>query len=107
MIEAGLAIIAACLPTLRFLVGKVSLDSMMNSVRSAFSLGSIRSQRSQISAARDGGPYSDLNGNGSRAQIVSNGGQTEISDLGSLETARAVGENIQVTQEISQYHSAV
>lgn len=44
MIEGGLAVIAACLPTLRFLVGNVSISSILYSMRSALSLGSVNPQ---------------------------------------------------------------
>ncbi|KAA6413348.1 MAG: hypothetical protein FRX48_03094 [Lasallia pustulata] len=47
MIEAGLGAIAACLPTLHPLLGKISLDSIVNSVRSALCLDSLHWQRSQ------------------------------------------------------------
>ncbi|MCJ1462679.1 hypothetical protein MMC07_001282 [Pseudocyphellaria aurata] len=52
MIEAGLAVIAACLPTLRFLVGKVSVSSILQSVRSALSLGSVSAQDQQNQSQR-------------------------------------------------------
>jgi len=106
MIEAGLAIIAACLPTLRFLVGKVSLDTMMNSVRSAFSLRSIRStQNSQPSVSPSGGVYLDLDGSGSgssRSKMVSEIGTTEI-----IAMEAPVGGKIHVTHQMEQWRSPV
>lgn len=41
MLEAGLALIACCLPTLKSLITKQGLQSAVNSVRSAVSLHSI------------------------------------------------------------------
>ena len=42
MLEAGLALIACCLPTLNALLIQKSVDSIVRSVRSAISLGSLR-----------------------------------------------------------------
>ena len=47
MIEAGLAIIASCLPTLQSLFVRSSLQSMVASIRSVISLQSMRSHSSQ------------------------------------------------------------
>ena len=47
MFECGFALIAACLPTLRFLFGKFSPDALISNLRSVISLNSLRSQRSQ------------------------------------------------------------
>lgn len=106
MIEAGLAIIAACLPTLRFLVGKVSLDNMMNSVRSVFSLRSGRStQHSQPSVSRSGGMYLDLDGGGSgssRSKMVSEIGATEM-----IAMEVPVEGKIHVTEQVEQWRSPV
>ena len=49
MIESGLALVAACLPTLRFLFGNFSPESLIRSIRSVMSLESLRSQRSEDS----------------------------------------------------------
>jgi len=46
MIECGLGVFVACLPTLRPLLGRISPDAILSSLRSAFSLHSIRSLRS-------------------------------------------------------------
>ncbi|MCJ1466752.1 hypothetical protein MMC07_005372 [Pseudocyphellaria aurata] len=40
-IEGGLGVIAACLPTLSFLISKVSLSSLLPNVRGALRLGSV------------------------------------------------------------------
>ena len=47
MIEAGIALIACCLPVLKPLVADRGLGSVVASVRSVISLPSIRSQGSQ------------------------------------------------------------
>lgn len=46
LLEVGIALIAACLPTLSYLFARFSLESAIRSVRSAFSLPSLRSQNS-------------------------------------------------------------
>lgn len=45
MFECGFALIAACIPTLRFLFGKFSPDALLRSIRSVISINSLRSQR--------------------------------------------------------------
>lgn len=64
MIEAGLAIIASCLPTLQALFVKGSLQSMVASIRSMISLQSIRSHSSHGSKKSRQGqpPYSEIHG---------------------------------------------
>ncbi len=44
MIESGAAIIAACLPTLRYLFGQSMVDKLLRSIRSTFSLHSQASR---------------------------------------------------------------
>ena len=46
MIESGLGVIAACLPTLHKLIAPSSIRSVLSSVRSALSLDSFRSHSS-------------------------------------------------------------
>ena len=43
LLECGLALIAACLPTLSYLFTRLNLQSAVDSVRSVFSLASLRS----------------------------------------------------------------
>ena len=64
MIEAGLAIIASCLPTLQALFVKGSLQSMVASIRSMVSLQSMRSHSSHGSKKSRQGqpPYSEIHG---------------------------------------------
>ena len=56
VIEASLAIISACLPTIRPVFRGMSPESVIRSVRSVFSLNSLRSNGSK----RDG--FNDLEG---------------------------------------------
>ncbi|KAK4692511.1 hypothetical protein P7C71_g4716, partial [Lecanoromycetidae sp. Uapishka_2] len=60
MLEAGISLIATNLPSLNFLLSKKSLQSMIASVRSQISLGSIRSHESKKSQ-----PYSKMGEHGS------------------------------------------
>ena len=55
MIEMGVALIAACLPTLRPFFHEVSIESVVRSVRSKLSLESVPS-RSRSSTTKDDGP---------------------------------------------------
>ena len=65
-LESGLALIAACLPTLSYLFNGFSVQSAVNSVRSALSLGSVRSTRkSDVSRADVTNPYIDIEANNS------------------------------------------
>jgi len=76
LLEAGLALIAACLPSLSVLFAKRSLASVISSVRSALSLRSLRSQntrRSQQSANGrnlQNGPYKEMPDDQSTASHV-------------------------------------
>ena len=110
MIEAGLAIIAACLPTLRFLMNKISFDSIMRSVRSALSISSMRSQRSQETQASSQGPYSNLKAEssvGSQSYMVPEKGATDTYVMGNQEGVQGKGRGIKVTRQISQHDSMV
>lgn len=60
MIEGGLAVIAACLPTLRCLVRDLSLNSIVNSIRSALGLNSVCARRNQQSATFPLRPYTQI-----------------------------------------------
>lgn len=68
--EAGIAVIVACLPTLNFLLGKRQLTSLINSIRSAISLESIRSNRSRQSHNATAPTIQDNISTSSQAQIV-------------------------------------
>ena len=47
MLESGLGLVACCLPTLRFLFGKMAPDNLISSIRSILSLESLRSSQSR------------------------------------------------------------
>lgn len=70
MFESGLALIACCLPTLRFLFGSASLERLQRSLRSMLSLPSTRSGQSEPTEINDG-RYERYNGsNTSHAPFV-------------------------------------
>ena len=102
MIEGGLAVIAACLPTLRFLVGEISVTSIVNSVRSAFGLESVNTQRSQRSAALPIGPYNNIRANSSFASHTPMVIKNSFGD-----GSEAKGRGIQITRHFSQHTSVV
>lgn len=73
MFESGLALIACCLPTLRFLFGPASMERLQRSLRSMLSLHSIDSGQSQPTEVSDG-RYERYNGsNTSHAPFVKEG----------------------------------
>jgi hypothetical protein len=53
LLEAHLGILAACLPTIRFLFKGLSPESVINSVRSALSLRSLNSMNTQNNDDRE------------------------------------------------------
>lgn len=63
ILEVGLALIAACLPSLSSLATTTSIQSAVRSVRSVVSLRS--SQGSKESTRHGPGPYTDLEHNSS------------------------------------------
>lgn len=109
MIEAGLAIIAACLPNLRFLFSKISLDSIVNSVRSALSLQSLHSQRSRRFESRSEGSYTNIipGSTASQMPMVKVTGSTGSSQAEEKDAARVTESGIYVTSQISQHESMV
>ena len=68
VIEASLAIVSACLPTLRPIFRGMSLESVIRSVRRVFSLGSLRSNDSK----HDG--FDELSRSNRKDSNSSNGG---------------------------------
>jgi len=110
MIEGGLAIIAACLPTLRFLVGKLSLDSIVNSVRNVLTLESKRSRQSQQSTEPSEGPYTNIYANTSstsHSQMVRSKEPTDVFVMGNIDVSQAAEHDIFITRQISQHSSMV
>jgi hypothetical protein len=53
MIETGLALIAACLPTLHYIVARSSIKAMLSSVRSAIGLNSAGSRSTTTPGAEN------------------------------------------------------
>lgn len=116
MIEGGLAIIAACLPTLRILVRKVSLSSILLSVRSALSFGSIRTkqhQRFQVSPPHSEESYTYIHAGSSTlltSDVVREKNKNPIDTLvmGKVDGLSDSQEHgIQVTRQFSQHASMV
>ncbi|MCJ1369192.1 hypothetical protein MMC20_000401 [Loxospora ochrophaea] len=60
MVEGGLALAAACLPTLHYLFGRKAMKSAISTLRSAIALNTLRSHHSKDSQVAAGTPYSEL-----------------------------------------------
>jgi len=61
MIETGLALIAACLPTLHYIVARAHIRAILSSVRSAIKIDSVRSRFTGSSRETDStAPYSEI-----------------------------------------------
>lgn len=110
LIEGGLAIIAACLPTLRCLISKLSLSSIVHSVRNALSIGSKHTQedfqRLPVSSNKShpniqAGSSSSST---SRVQIVvkENSGPVDTLAMGGVDGLETTVHSIQVTKQFSQ-----
>lgn len=113
LIEAGLAIIAACLPTLRCLIGKVSLSSIVYYVRNALSVGSKYTQEEQF-AASSNKSYANIRAGSSssstsRVQMVvkEKSGPVDTLAMGDVDGLETTEYGIQVTRQFSQHVSMV
>lgn len=71
MLEAGLSLIAACLPTLSYLFTHFSVQSALQSVRSTLSLRLLGftwwSANTITTSGKDEGPYTEVEANSSAA----------------------------------------
>ena len=76
-LEAFLGILAACLPTVRFLFKGLSPESVIDSIRSALSLHSLRSNHSAI------------NDDGTRLQQAEEGG-SKVSHINVVSNADGI-----------------
>ena len=87
MVEASLGLLTACLPTLRYLVGKHPLQSIINSIRSIVSLDSFQSHStSRLNQRSD--KFVAIHGNGSMAShpmVNMNGSKLESDATRELE----------------------
>ena len=63
-LEAGLSIIAICLPTLRPLFARKSMDSIVRSVRGVMSLGSVTSSHNRDTANATTDHYTEIEEHG-------------------------------------------
>ncbi|KAF4624982.1 hypothetical protein G7Y89_g13188 [Cudoniella acicularis] len=97
LVEVCLGLLAACLPTIRFLFKGLSPDSVINSIRSAFSLHSFRSNRSRLYDDTTNPQTGENASNASNTHIVGSKETTENSSSGfPAETIgkRKVSENV-------------
>ncbi|KAL9596360.1 MAG: hypothetical protein Q9219_005838, partial [cf. Caloplaca sp. 3 TL-2023] len=78
MIEAGLAVIATCLPTLQHLVRKASLGRIISSIRGPFSDHSVRSQQEIMMQM---GPYTNITTNEGSVSTIPKADATTRSDV--------------------------
>ncbi|KAL8813417.1 MAG: hypothetical protein Q9223_000259 [Gallowayella weberi] len=105
MIEAGIAIIAACLPTLQCLLRKTtSFNGIISSVRNAFSLHSIHSQPPD---SKPMGPYTNIHGGSDDASSVRpmvNSANGSANPTAGIEKA---GCHIFVTKQLTQHDDLV
>ncbi|KAL8799797.1 MAG: hypothetical protein Q9182_005629 [Xanthomendoza sp. 2 TL-2023] len=108
MIEGGIAIIAACLPTLQCLVRKTSFNGIISSVRSAFSFHSIHSQRPD---SKPMGPYTNIHGGSNdassiRPMVNMTNGLGNVT-AGTQEAEVTKGYHIVVTSQLTQHDDVV
>lgn len=94
VIEAGLAIIAACLPTLQYLIRKVTLDQIITSVRSTLSLHSNQSQQYE---SRPMACYANTRG---RSDSISTN-KTDDTVVGNSDSAGLKGSPTYLTKQTS------
>ncbi|MCJ1260610.1 hypothetical protein MMC22_000472 [Lobaria immixta] len=115
LIEGGLAIIAACLPTLRCVIRKISLSSIVHSVRNALSVGSkhTRGDFQRFPASSDKS-YPNIQAGSSssstsREQMVvkKNSGPVNTLAMGDVNGLETTVHGIQVTKQFSQHISMV
>ena len=112
LIEMGLSIIAACLPTLRPLFGNVAAQSWSNMLRSFFTLPSRLRSTSENRKGMSKGPRpdGDTASNSSRVKFafkaMSPDSATEIYPMRDIESQAAVPrEGIMVQNKITQTFS--
>lgn len=75
MLEAYLGIVAACLPSIRFLFKGFSPESVINSIRSALSLHSLRSNHSRMND----------DGTGSQRGLQARSQESGVDNVGGVE----------------------
>ena len=118
MVEDNAALIAACLPTMRFLVKHGSLETMIRSVRSKLSLASGRGS-SKGGSSRDtvpslgkvkGGSSQEIAGGTEEYHLMRLAGESTVDTR--VENERHIGDDeeaaeggIHVTQDLRQVES--
>ena len=107
MLEAGLSLIAASLPTLSYLITHDMMQSALRSVRSKFSLHSTQStQRSDHTTAfgrKDESPYTEIKANSSTASHT----KTSASDDRDLHELNEFAREIYVKHEVAMTDNMV
>ena len=101
MIECGLAIIATCLPVLRHFIADISLESVINSVRSVISLRSMRSS-AQDNATTPGTYINLAEGESMRSQAAMVRTEHRRNTRYDEETGHG---GIEIKKELSQHSS--
>ncbi|KAF2661087.1 hypothetical protein K491DRAFT_674375 [Lophiostoma macrostomum CBS 122681] len=106
VIESGLVLLAACLPSLAFLAQSIGVitGSAVRSIRSVFSLQSLRSQGS-LRATRDTG-YLQTTSQGSQIHMVEPHGKRsadgDVHVSSAHHSSETPGQGISVTRSIAQ-----
>lgn len=107
MLEAGLSLIAACLPTLSYFLTHDSLQSALRSIRSIISLHSMQStRRSEDTTAfvgKEEGPYTEVRGNSSTASHA----KISKSDDGDSHELNELTKGIHVKHEVAMTDNMV
>ena len=119
MIEGGLAVIAACLPTLRFLIRNVSLPSFIHSLLGALNFGSVDRQQKkwyQRSPARSKEPHKYIHADSPTSSTFDPAREKNSNPIDNLVRGNLdrhnrhldpQGHGIQVTRHFSQHASMV
>lgn len=98
MIEMGISVIAACLPTICLLFGGVTVQSILHSVRSTLSLHSQHSNARSSAKGRRGSH--DTTG-------VDGGGEFGLEKYENIRLTEVAGELSQISQVGSEHRSHV
>ena len=112
IIESGLVILAACLPSLAFLAQKIGVitGSAVRSIRSVFSLQSLRSQGSPGHTTGQDTGYLQTTSQGSQIHMVEQQGKRSGDGdvpMPRAESSETPGPGISVTRSIAQEEELV
>ncbi|MCJ1430264.1 hypothetical protein MMC29_008181, partial [Sticta canariensis] len=119
IIEEGLAVIAACLPTLRIVVGTASLSSILRRLRSALGWSSVHSQNQELQQIsrrfppRSEESYTQIDADSSASLTFCLARETNENLINNSTTGSSNGfsepesHGIQITGQFSQHTSIV